>query len=567
MKRRSFVKQSIGIAGLTSNVNWDLPGHRNGHLHKQFILQLIQENDHRIPEILARQQGNPAHPYYGGAPNPYGIYAASGASGIIRPLAIAYVNPASAYFKNEKVLRSIELAARCLLKFQHEDGTIDLVTTNFHSTPDTGFVAEYIAMSYEFLFKEKEGARKVLGLLEEFLVNAGKAMMTGGIHTPNHRWVVSMALARIHRVFSNPGYIRRIEQWLAEGIDINSDGEYTERSNGYSALTNRCLITLDRILDKPELLEYVRRNLELNLFYIHSNGEVVTEISKRQDQYLVIDLIRFFYPYYYMALKDGNPKFSWVVDTLLTKRAPKSLVGNLGLLLEDELFEEALPEKEEPSFHYLRHFNDTDLIRWRIGDVDISAFCDNHVLFTMHKRDTVLEGVRLASAFFGKGQFVADEMKLENDKIILTQKLEGPYYQPLLKEEIPGDGDWSGMPKNKRVQSEIQEIEYKLTIDKKGSRFRLHFSITGTDLVPVALELAFRKNGTFTGLKKLENIEDAYLFDSERASFTKGDDSIYFGPGQSEHSWTQLRGALPKLNASCVYITGFTPFEYELIIE
>ncbi len=49
--------------------------------------------------------------------------------------------------------------------------------------------------------------------------------------------------------------------------------------------------------------------------------------------------------------------------------------------------------------------------------------------------------------------------------------------------------------------------------------------------------------------------------------YTTGNDRIEFGPGKNEHDWMQLRGALPKLEAECVYLTGFTPFMYEITIN
>ena len=41
---------------------------------------------------------------------------------------------------------------------------------------------------------------------------------------------------------------------------------------------------------------------------------------------------------------------------------------------------------------------------------------------------------------------------------------------------------------------------------------------------------------------------------------------IRFGPGRAEHTWTDLRGAQPKLDALSVYLTGFTPFRATLRI-
>ena len=109
-------------------------------------------------------------------------------------------------------------------------------------------------------------------------------MLTGGCHTPNHRWVITAALALLYQIFEMPELVARADEWLAEGMDITADGEWTERSNGiYNHVSDIALYYTATLLGRPELLEYVRRNLRMMMYLVHPSGEVVTDYSGRQD--------------------------------------------------------------------------------------------------------------------------------------------------------------------------------------------------------------------------------------------------------------------------------------------
>ena len=569
MERRNFIRSSATALLLAPHLSaW---GHllrytapNANFLPDGFVDRLIWENDRAIDYLIDIQQQKSGHSHYGGIPNRFGLYHAGSASDFIQKGASAWVSPESDYYQSPDLIAAMKLAAEFLNNIQHDDGTIDLLTTNFHSTPDTGFVVEPMCLAYGILAAEEEENAEVgslLGEMKRFLVHAGDALSKGGIHTPNHRWVVSMALARLNHLFPNTAYTARIEEWLNEKIDIDPDGQYTERSTHiYSPLTNRCLITIARLLDKPELYEPVRRNLEMTLYYVHPNGELVTEASGRQDQYQIGTLQNYWYPYFYMALQDQNGPFAAMANLISKEMETRRLIRNLAYLQEDAGLHSPLPDSAPLPDNYVKSFPHSKLVRIRRGQMDATILADNSTFLTFHKGNAVLQAVRLASAFFGKGQFVSANIDQHGNHFVLRQELTGPYYQPYPANQLPADGNWEKMPRINRPQSEIQQLTTIVEIVETEGKLELRIDIRGTAHVPVALELAFRHDGTLTGVSTVDGVEDAYLLIEGTGTYRYGSDQISFGPGQATHSWTQLRGALPKLDGMCVYLTGETPW-------
>ena len=528
---------------------------------------LVVANDANVENYLGRQQTDPDSKWLGGIPDQYGIYNAGSVASIMQRLAVSFVQDASIFHHSDTLLHRMMLAADFMLKYQHEDGTIDLLSTNFHSPPDLAFAVERIALCYRLL--EADGSSDVAPLrakLKDFLLKGGEALVVGGIHTPNHRWVVSMALSWLYELFGDERYKSRIDEWLQEKIDIDEDGQFTERSSSvYSPLTDRCLLTIARLLDRPDLYDPVRQNLQMTMYYLHPNGEVVTEASRRQDQYQAKFPSTYYFPYRYMAQLDQDGSFGAMVNLLEQQLNKTQLSASLIYVLTDPNAESSYPIGELP-VDYTKHFPESTLARVRKDDLDATILANNPAFFTMHNGSAVLQAVRLASSFFGKGQFKADTLIVESDKYILKQSLEGPYYQPYPVNLLPEDGDWKKMPKSNRPQSEVQFLEAVVEVEKTEDGFRLGFDISGTDHVPVALELAFRKGGRLDGVVAAPVGGNSFLLEGTRGTFEQDGSKITFGPRLQEHKWTQLRGADPKIDASSVYITGFTPFEYQLTL-
>lgn len=560
MNRRSFIN-----SGLTTLCVVPVLGFRSfENVKPKWLLEWIKIHDQQLPGFKSNKILDPSNKYVGGyldgeeIPNPHSTAAFIGKGCMLMSC------PESAFYQSKEVLKEVEDAAKSMLQFQHSDGTIDLLQTNFHSTPDTAFILENIVPAYKFLKQSKtKGSENTLELLQNFLKNAGEGLIVGGIHTPNHRWVVSAALTKLNELFPDKRYITRIDQWLAEHIDLDPDGQYTEKStNSYSPIVNRSLIIMAKGLNKPELLEPVFKNLEMTLYYVHPNGEVVTEASNRQDKGTIGKMTKYYYCYRFMALHKNNGEMAAMARQIEMTSNKDQLAGYLDYFLEDPTLWKELPADKPLPINYAKAFPYSGVVRIRRGNWDTTILSNNTSWLTFHKNNAVLQAMRISGSFFGKGQFQSEKIEQIGDEWVLIKSLEGPYYQPLEKEKISPDGDLDKMPRDLRKQSEIQKLLTTVKIKEANNGIEVEIEITGTDNVPISFELIFRPGGQFSGLEKYTKRENAYLFSSDKGTYTVGKDTINFGPGKLLHKGVLLRGALPSMDSPTVYLTGFTPFRH-----
>jgi len=538
---------------------------------RELLSQLIKQNDESIPRIIVRQIADKNNPYYGVVFDNDSVVSPIGTSNLIQTLMCSYVSIDSKYYQSKEMLQRLTMAATGLLSLQHEDGTIDLLSTNFHSTPDLGFTVYPLALAYSIMLQNnKLRYGEFPTLIKQYLFNAGKALSVGGIHTPNHRWVVCGALAWLHAFFPNPVYKARVEQWLAEKIDIDPDGQYHERSTAvYTPVTNRSLLDIAEKMKLDYLFDVVRKNLDLTFYLVHSNGEIVTESSNRQDKYIQNNMYAYYLAYNYMALRDKDSRYSGMVSYIQRTAQVEQLGYMLPRFLENPLLLQDLPEGIPLPTSYHKHFKYSDMVRIREGKVDMSVLTNNPAFFTYFKGEAALEAVRLSSAFFGKGQFESSQLEKVGDTYILSSIVFGPYFQPLPKEKVPANSEaWGSVPRTEREQSEVQTMHTKIYVTPGNGKTTIKVSVDGPKNLPVTLELGFRIGGTLHNVIPKRGVENAYLIkEGNYATYQKGKDQIKIGPGTSTHKWTQLRGALPKLQADCLYFTRYAPCEFEFTIE
>lgn len=546
-----------------------------------------------------------------------------GARGIgeqIMTFAAAYGSAQSIFYRDPKIINALNARIATLTAMQREDGLFDM--GNLDSPPDSAFVLKTLARGQFFLLQDSDPAgESVREKLKALILKTAEGVRLGGIHTPNHRWAICSALAQVHQLYPNDAYLARIDQWLAEGLDINAEGEWSERSPNYNAhVNNPAMVEISALLKRPALLEAVRRNLEMSLYLMEPNGEFETVASRRQDQdpgarkYIW----EYYVPYRYLAVHDQNPRFAAVARRIerdfLTELGEDA--GNMSSALVSWLeFPEmraAMPDDAAPPGDYAKVFALSGLARlqrgnttatifggndWHLGLGAGSGLSTNPAFFKFRKGAAVLESLRLTPLFFNTGFFYPQSLKVTGEnQYELTQVLSVPYHQPLPAEHRRADGNYPLVPDGRIFfrldfasrKQDLKTLTTKVVVRENDGAYELDFDIQGLSGVPVVLELCFRKDGTFGGVETAgskassqERASAATPDDGENhflkkgyGTYTVGHDKITFGPGSYTPARIRMEGLAHanykgsnRAEGHRVYITGITPFRHTLTIK
>lgn len=516
----------------------------------------------------------------------------------IAVLTAAYCAKGSAYYHNTAVVDKLDILVKFLASAQAEDGTVNV--GNLESPPDTAFLIEILGPAGTIMRKDNSSElQTVQQQLKQILLKAGEGLVTGGIHTPNHRWVISAALAQINHLYPSKKYINRINDWLGEGVFIDADGHYPERSGIYSGVENAAFITIARLANKPSLYAAVRKNLAMYRYYIEPNGELVRNDSRRQDQYEAAAKTStlFYLQYRYMAITEKNRQFAGVAKMIETTAGFEKdiLERSLFYFLEDEILQQELPAAEPIPDRFEKLFSTSHLLRIKEKNTTITLFggvdwpliiasgrSNSPDFFSYRKGDAILKYMRLSSNFFSMGYFYSDGLRKEGNSYVLSKKLEIPYYQPMPKEKRKVNGDyklspsiddrfWNKMDFSNRRVSNVKKLETIIRLTETKGEVELEFELKGMKGVPVTLELCFKEGGQLTGVTAADTNGNTFL-EQGLGEYRAGNDVITFGPGAVTHKqiinlegerYSTHFGTL-RTKGEHVYITGTTPFKHKL---
>ena len=519
---------------------------------------MIATHDSNADDLLKRQTVDKSSLWAGGIADQYGLHNGGSTAGLIVYLATCLTHPDSRHHASALAKERLKLALGYLDRHLTPDGNLNLLVTNFNSPPDSAFAMYSLCPAVNLARQMRKP--ELEKMVAPVLVRMANAIARGGVHTPNHRWVMCAALAQAHALFPTPAWLKRIDDWLAEGIDIDADGQYSERSTiGYNAVVDRALVVTAMKLGRPQLLGPVRRNLEALLYLLHPGYEVVTEISKRQDQYTRGSVGGFWMPLRALALKDGNGAY----ETLARLTGP-----SVWELMEYPELASPGPEPKPVPTDYEKQFPAVGIARIRRGQTSATMMLGGGTsrLLSLRRGQAIVNAVRFSSAFFGKGQFVPSKAERTEAGYVWTQTIDAGYYQPFADgtQQPVGVDEWYRM-REKRRRTEVCQVDYRAEFTETAAGFRLRLTAAGTAELPVAVEISLAGEGELTGCEPAPDVQGGFLLPTgKEAVWRVGQDVVRFGPGRADHRYTQVRGAEPKLAGRSVYLTGFAPFDHSI---
>lgn len=545
---------------------------------KRYIDYLIRSEEHRVDEMLFLQIKDKNDLCYGLMRGD--VIEAKPTIYMMATALALYLNSRSRYYKSEKLMEALQLAADGVARVQRKSGYIDYPCCNFFSAPDTSFCYKRLNDGYRLMKKYQDVADTTI-LQKKYLAimrMAAEAIRDGGFHTPNHRWGICAALMQAAKLFADDtefakSLMDRTVLYLQEGIDGNSEGEYAERSTGnYNAVVNNAMMAMYQCSKDVKYLGYVERNLNMMMYYIEPNDMVFTQNSTRQDQGKEIFMDKYLYQYLYLLAYDGtdgfikltpeeHARFDGAAHQIIKgcaetgRQAPNCL--HLLMIYDktlDYTFENCGFLK---TYHKL--FKEAGVLRVKKENYSYTVM-KNRSAFLYFNVNGLEAFLKIGESYCEIRNFVPDEMDVQEGKTVLSHTARGWYYLPW--KEKQNTSDWWQMDHKKRDLMITSDLHTKVVITELADGLEISVDTDGLERLPLRMELCVPSQTTLendhfcmeTVAGKSMVLSDDYV------TMTKGLTSIEFGPGACEHHFKgHYSGEEVNADGYTIYCNTYTP--------
>ena len=502
--------------------------------------------------------------------------------GLVLPITEKYpeILPSDTPAQGE-LLHRMSIALDYMHRAQRPSGLIDLRSTNYDSSPDTGFVIEMLC-ALTSIGRNSTILQEPLKKIESFIRRAIPGILVGGFHTPNHRWVIVSALSQARNLFDGLEVDDVIRSYIAEGFDADEEGAYIERSVGiYDTVSNRALMFFAENWDDKEKVEEafqaVNRNLEFDLHLLHADGTAETGLSRRQDYGTRTVPIGLITPLLQYHANRPNEKYLKLAQWLWEKANPHHAANDTrgGYWFIYALLKYGEPPRSDAKLpqNFVRYFPKNQIWRVRQDDISASAFGGVTRLMTLTCRDIELSSIKISQTYFGVGHFIAETMTAQDNWVRLhssgIQKPHKPGYELPLNRPVPPE-QWQATFQEREVYS-IPPAESELKIEAVENGFDFHFrTLDGLDQVPVQIAFDFPAGGYWeTDDTALQTQPGQVIFLKKNYGKLRiGDSIIEIGTGSEGHRYYAMRHAEPAPSDQVrILITFLTPVDHHFTIR
>ena len=547
-----------------------------GELTRAVVLEALAAH---LSATQAWQIEEVGHPEHGAIVNPnWGIAQAGATVGWVSGCALLWLGAGGTGEARRGLLARAIAGAEYLLRAQYPSGLIDLPDCNYDSSPDTGFAVQLLCavLDVDRLQPSVDPQWRTLAdLLARFVRGAFDGVRAGGFHTPNHRWVIASALAQATALWPDLDAEATIAAYLAEGIDIDAEGAYIERSVGvYDAVCDRSLLLLAerRPGDAPTLRAAVRANLDLDLHLLHADGSAETGLSHRQDYGTSVVPTGLIAPLLHSALHDPDPRFVAAARWLWRQGTP-SLPDCVWVAQHLLAHGEPAPGEASPPADFARHYPHNGLWRARQGRLSATVFRDVPTLLALRYGGAELSGLGIQQSYFSRdsGRFVGDLLTGEGARATLRslgqRDPRRPAYEQPIGRPVPPDEWVAALAERdlRRLPPATSELAVALGAEGLTVRYR---TLDGTPGVVAQVVFDFPPGGIW------ETDDTSFHPAAGQVIFLKrghgtmryGTDAIRIGPGADAHRIWQMRHTAPAPGHVRVVVPFLTPVDHTFTI-
>lgn len=539
-----------------------LPALRHSEIQNQ--LHLLLERSQRAQ----RADGGVLEP-------DWGLPAAMRATQMV--LAVALLPPASHDGDQERRLAAARAALSWLDGARTPSGRHNLPTTNPDSAPDTGFVVQLLALAVESIRRHRRAdlADLETGLLTH-IRTCLPGLATGGFHTPNHRWVISSALAMARSLLGPlPEADAALTAYLAEGLDIDDQGAWIERSAGaYDAVNDRSVLLLAEhgAIDREQALAAVRANLDLDRALLNADATIEVALSSRQDHGTTTVPDELAAVMVWAGVLDGDPALAGLGAWVYGQADPtdNGIVWMAAVMDALGLPEVAAAAPGDESRWLPSH----GMWRRRVGAFSSTVLTTTPAILGVRYGAVAVSAVTLHHTYFGPqtGTFHPDVAAPTAEGIVLrsngTRDPRRPGYDlPLGRAVHPAD--WESA----RHERELLSLPPMATTVEIRARDRgLDLGIrteSGLSDIPAVAVIDLPAGGVWRtpDLELRPVAGQTLLLRSSYLDVTVGGDTLRIGPGSDAHAMWQPRNLAPRPHLVRVLIPLMTPIAHTVTIE